>query len=87
MLIVPVVEIVRYALLVLSGTHCWDHPILVVEVIRYSLLRLSGTHLLRSFDTIKFEHFCDEVETNFRRHRVVFATQIIFFFIGINSSV
>ena len=30
--------------------------------------------------TIKFEHFCDKVETNFRRHRVVFATMMIFFF-------
>jgi hypothetical protein len=26
--------------------------------------------------TIKFERFCDEVETNFRRHRVIFATKI-----------
>jgi hypothetical protein len=29
--------------------------------------------------TIKFERFCDKVEMNFRRHRVVFATKIIFF--------
>jgi hypothetical protein len=37
--------------------------------------------------TIKFERFCDEVETNFRRHRVIFATKIIYFFVGINSLV
>jgi hypothetical protein len=29
--------------------------------------------------TIKFERFCNKVETNFCRHRVVFVTKMIFF--------
>jgi hypothetical protein len=36
-------------------------------------------HVSQDECTIKFEIFCDEVETNFRRHRVVFATKMIFF--------
>jgi hypothetical protein len=38
-------------------------------------------------NTIKFERFCDEVETNFRQHRVVFANKIKKKIVGINSSV
>ena len=33
----------------------------------------------RETNTIKFECFCDEVETNFRQHRVVFVNKINFF--------
>jgi hypothetical protein len=38
-------------------------------------------------NTTKFERFCDEVAMKFRRNRVVVATKMIFFFVGIDSSV
>jgi hypothetical protein len=56
---------------------CYD----VVLELLLTLRQDTATH------TIKFEHFCDEVETKFRWHRVIFVTNMIFFFVRIHSSV
>jgi hypothetical protein len=56
----------------------------------YTELMKGFTQILKKGYTIKFEHFCDEVETNFHQHRVIFLTKMIFFlqnsFVGLAAT-